>query len=634
MRRAVPRRGIPLATRWALAVGLLSPGAAWSDVRAPEDVPCRHGYAFLSEPKYPPDFEHFDWVNPDAPKGGLIRVPDMGNWDNFNSMALGRMVRGMNTRGGRARHLYDSLAIRAPDEVATVYALLAECIAVPPDGAWIEFRLRDGAYWHDGETIDARDVTFSFEVYKEKANPTVAAVVVPFSRVEVLDGNRIRYHILPEHRYNRLLPIRIGEMPVMAEHYWTAEGNDAGKSTVRPPLGSGPYRIADYDIGRWIEWRRDPDYWGRDLPVNRGRYNFDRVKYDYFRDDQMQTEAVKGNAVDIHVENVPRRWATAYDFPPVDAGLFKLEFLPRSKPAGLWWPIFWNLDQPRFQDIRVREALWLLNDFKWGNRRGGYGFFDVATSFFHQSHLAATGLPVERELALLEPIRDLVPPRVFTEPYAPPPNQGPGWHRDNLVRAAELFREAGWVVQDNRLVHERTGEPFFIRFVAVSPALGGSFIPYTRVLKRAGIESSIKSPELSNWLYRMRSGDFDAGAIWFLPDNTPSLAIANAFSTAAANQPLSSNWANIKDPAIDRLIEGLQSATTYDDFVAAVRAIDRVLLWNFYFIPGMSKVKIGIAYWDRYGKPAPTPLDRDAFVDSWWWDSAKAEAVSRFAGRE
>ena len=260
MRRAVPGRGIPCATRWALAVGLLSPGAAWSDVRAPDDVPCRHGYAFLSEPKYPPDFEHFDWVNPDAPKGGLMRVPDMGNWDNFNSMALGRMVRGMNTRGGRARHLYDSLTIRAPDEVATIYALLAECIAVPPDGAWIEFRLRDGAYWHDGETIDARDVTFSFEVYKEKANPSVAAVVVPFSRVEVPDGNRIRYHVLPEHRYDRLLPIRIGEMPVMPEHYWTAQGNDAGKATVRPPLGSGPYRIADYDIGRWIEYGRDPDY--------------------------------------------------------------------------------------------------------------------------------------------------------------------------------------------------------------------------------------------------------------------------------------------------------------------------------------------------------------------------------------
>ena len=622
------------AAAWALAAGLWSASPVAAIGPHPDDVPCRHGYAFLSDPKYPPDFEHFDWVNPDAPKGGLIRVPDMGNWDSFNSMALGRVVRGMGTAGTSERHLYDSLAIRSPDEPATVYGLVAECIAVPPDGAWIEFRLREGATWHDGEPMDADDLLFSFTVYKDSANPSIANATLPFSGVELLDGNRVRYHVLPEHRHNRLLPIRIGEAPILPEHYWTAPGNDPGKTTVRPPLGSGPYRIADYDIGRWIEWRRDPDYWGRDLPVNRGRYNFDRVKYDYFRDDQMQTEAVKGNAIDIHVENVPRRWATAYDFPPVDAGLFRLDYLPRSKPAGLWWPIFWNLEQPRFQDVRVREALWLLNDFQWGNQRQGYGFFDVATSFFHRSHLAATGLPDAQELALLEPLRDLVPPRVFTEPYAPPPNQGSGWHRRNLLRAAELLREAGWVIRDGRRVHERTGEPFFIRFVAVSPALGGSFIPYTRVLRRVGIESSIKSPEISNWLYRMRSGDFDAGAVWFLPDNTPSLAIANAFSTAAANAPLSNNWANIRDPAVDRLIEALQAASTYEDYVAAVRALDRVLLWNFYFIPGMSKVKIGIAYWDRYGQPPAIPLDRNVFVDTWWWDPDKAQAVSRWVGRE
>ena len=210
--------------------------------------------------------------------------------------------------------------------------------------------------------------------------------------------------------------------------------------------------------------------------MSRGRYNFDRVKYDYFRDDQMRTEAVKGDLVDIHVENVPRRWATAYDFPPADAGVFRLQFLPQSQPRILWWPIFWNQRQARFRDIRVREALWLLNDFTWSNRRLGYGFYDVATSFFYESPLASTGLPGERELRLLEPIRHLVPPRVFTEPYAPPPHQGSGWHRENLLRAAELFREAGWVVEDKRLVHERTGEPFFIRFLAFSPALARTLI--------------------------------------------------------------------------------------------------------------------------------------------------------------
>ena len=599
-----------------------------------EEAPCRHAYAFLGEPKLPPDFEHFDWVNPDAPKGGVMRMADTGSWDTFNRMALGHSVRGMDTRGNSTRHIYDSLVIRNPTEPATVYGLIAECIAVAPDGAWIEFRLRDGVHWHDGEPLDAEDVAFSYHVYKDKAHPAIAVAVAGFSGVDILDGNRVRYHVRPGYRHNRLLPIRIGELPVLSKRYWTQPGNDPGKPAATPPVGSGPYRIGGYEFGRWILWERDPDYWGRDLPPSRGRYNFDRVKYDYFRDDQMRTEAVKGDLVDIHVENVPRRWATAYDFPPADAGVFRLQFLPQSKPRILWWPIFWNQRQPRFRDIRVREALWLVNDITWSNRRIGYGFYDVATSFFYESALAATGLPGARELALLEPIRDLVPPRVFTEPYAPPPHQGSGWHRDNLLRAAKLFREAGWVVEDKRLVHERTGEPFFIRFLAFSPALARTLIPYTHVLRRLGIESSVKSPELSNWLYRMRSGDFDAGLNWFRPDNTPTLMVTNTFSTAAANQELSANWGNIRDPAIDRLIEAMQSATTYPDYVAAARAVDRVLLWNFYYIPGMTKVKQGVAYWDRYGQPPTTPLDRTAFIDSWWWDPVKARAVAEFTGRE
>ena len=543
------RRAWP-ALAWCLAAFALHGAAADAE---PE---CKHAYAFLAEPKLGPDFTHFEWVNPNAPKGGRIRVPDMGNWDSFNMLGLGRVVRGMDTRDPGERHNHDSLVIVSPDEHGTAYGLLAECVAYPDDGAYIDYRLREDARWHDGQPITMADLLWSFQALKEKSNPALTTRADAFTSVEALaDGRTIRYHVAPAHRANRMLPIRPGELPVLPKHYWDRPGYDIGATTVQPPLGSGPYRIKDYDIGRWIEWERVPDYWGKDLPVNRGRYNFDIVKYDYFRDDQMQTEAVKGNAIDIHVENVPRRWATAYETPAVAAGLFRLDYLPRSKPAGLWWPIFWNLEQPRFQDIRVREALWLLNDFKWGNRRGGYGFFDVATSFLHRSHLAATGLPSEREFKFLEPVRHLVPPRVFTEPYRPPPNQGDGWNRANIIRASKLLQEAGWVIEDNRLVHERTGEPFHIRFVAVSPALGGSFIPYTRVLKRVGIESSIKAPEISNWLYRMRSGDFDAGAIWFLPDNTPSIAITNAVSSAAADQAFSNNWAKIRNPAIDHLID-------------------------------------------------------------------------------
>lgn len=589
----------------------------------------KHAYAFLSQPKYGPDYPHFEWVNPEAPKGGQMRVPDMGNWDSFNWTALGRVVQGTTA------YLYDKLALRSPDEPGTIYGQLAESIAVAEDGSWIGFRLRDGAYWHDGEPIAVDDLFYSFDVYRQATNPAIVSTMAAFTAIEAVGEQEVRYHVAEAHRSDPLLPMRIGDLAVLPKHYWSQEENDIGKSTVKPPLGSGPYRVGDYDVGRWIKYQRVENYWAKDLPFNRGRHNFDTVKFDYYRDDQMQTEAVKGNAIDIHRENVPRRWATAYDTPAVRAGLFKLAFVPQSKPAGLWWPIFWNMRQPRFQDIRVREALWLLYDFKWQNTRGGYGFFDVATSFFHQSRLAATGLPSERELAYLEPIRDLVPPRVFAQPYAPPPHGGDGWHRDNILRAAELLRQAGWVVENNRLVHERTGEPFRIRFVAVSPALGASFIAYTRVLKRMGIESSIRSPEISNWLYRMRSGDFDAGAIWFLPDNTPTLRVANSFSSAAADQELSENWANIKDPAVDHLIEAIRDATTYDDYVAAIRALDRVLLWNFYFVPGMSKVKEGFAYWDRYGIPAgQPPLNRFAHVDTWWWDADKARTVDEFTGRE
>ena len=341
--------------------------------------------------------------------------------------------------------------------------------------------------------------------------------------------------------------------------------------------------------------------------------------------------------IDFHVENVPQYWERDYTvMPAFQAGVFKREWLPVKQPWGLWWPVFWNLDQPRFQDIRVREALWLVSDFVWLNRKG-YDFFGLATSYFHGSELAATGLPDERELALLEPVRELVPPRVFTQPYEPPPNGGGGWHRENLIRAAALLKEAGWVVRDNQLVHEETDEPFHVRFIAVSPALGGSFVPYTRNLRRLGITSSIKSPEISNWLYRARSGDFDAGANWFRPSYTPTLLIFQSFHSMMADQDYSLNWPNMRDPAVDHLIAAIAAATTYDDYVAAIRALDRVLLWNFYYVPGMTKTRIGAIFWDRFGRPElpdGKPLKREVFWDTWWYDEERARRVAAYRGQD
>ena len=626
----------PMFVRLAVFIVVLVGTAVARADDAPTGIRYQHGYAFLAEPGYGPEFEHFDYVNPDAPKAGQMRIPQMGNWDSFNPVPLkGRVAAGLSVWSPPGNHLYDSLLSPSADEPSSFYGRLAEGIAIAEDGAWIGFKLREGPRWHDGKPITVDDLVFSFDVYKDKDNTaaTISQPLDPFVSIEVLNDREFRYHIAEHEQGNPILPTRIGVLPVLPKHYWQAEANDITKTTVNPPLGSGPYRIGDFSVGRWLKYERVEDYWGKDLSVNRGRHNFATLKFDYFRDDQVQTEAVKGNVIDVHVENLPRLWENAYKFPAADAGVFKTPTVYLSRPAGLWWPAFWNLDQKRFQDIRVREALWLLWDFVWLNRRS-YGFYGLATSFFHGSHLAASGLPSARELKFLEPLRDQVPARVFSEAYEPPPNIGPGWHRENLLKAMELFREAGWVVRDNQLVHGETGEQFHIRFVAVSPALGSSFIHYTRVLERLGITTSIKSPEISNWLFRMRSGDFDAGAIWFLPDDMPTLLISNSFSSAAADQAYSQNWSNMRDPAVDAMIEHIYTAGNYEDYVAAIRALDRILLWNFYFVPGMTKTKIGIAHWDKFGKPEHGKLNRLGHVDTWWWDEERANAVGVFKGKK
>lgn len=600
-----------------------------------EPIEYEHGYAFLTTPKLPPDFTHFEYINPDAPKGGQIRIPQMGNWDSFNPVPpRGRVAASLSVGSPSDNLLLDALMEFAADETATIYGLIAEGIAVAPDRSWVAFKLRDDAYWHDGTPITVEDVKFTFEIYRFKANPSIQNPIVGFSAANIIGTREIKFLIDKEYRTDPLLPIRVGTMAILPKHYWTSEDRNILETTVKPPLGSGPYKVDDFYVGQWVRYERVDNYWAKDLPVNKGRFNFDHVKFDYFRDDQVQTESLKGDVIDVHVENLPRLWEQAYEFRPRELGLFQKAYVPQLRPAGLWWPVFWNMDQKRFQDVRVREALWLVHDLVFLNKRN-YDFYDLATSYFHGSPTyAATGLPDELELRHLEEIRDLVPPRVFTEPYRPPPNQGDGYDRSTLVMAQKLLREAGWLVKDEKLVHETTGEPFHIRFVAVSPALGSSFIHYMQVLRRLGISSTVKSPEISNWLSRMRTGDFDAGAIWFLPTNTPTAHIDNFFHSEQADLAYSSNWANIRNPAVDFLIERIKTAEDFDNYAAAIRALDRVLLWNFYFIPGMAKTKIGLAYWDRFGQPESIPLTRiTSHIQHWWWDEEKAAKVAEYSGR-
>ena len=593
------------------------------------NIPYRHGYAYLSDLKYPPDFTHFDYVNPDAPKGGILRIGDQGAWDSYISWATkGREVTGVNFWVEQVNFIYDRLLTASTDEPASRYGLLAEGVYVANEGAWIAFKIRDGARWHDGRPVTVDDLVFSFDVYQKHAAPTISQPLSVFTDIEIIGPREVRYLVDEASRSNPILPFRIGVTPVLPKHYWATR--DPSKTSIEPPLGSGPYRWKAHSVGRWVEYERVPDYWARDLPVNQGRHNFDVLRIDYFRDDQVRHEAVKGHLIDVRNEDVPGRWFRSYETPAKEAGALVQRLFKLSRPSGLWWPIFWNLRQERFQDLRVREALWLLRDPSWASEAQQRGFWEQARSFFHNSRMAHTGLPSPAELKLLEPLRDVVPAKVFSHEYEPPSGAGNGYNRENIKRAIELFAEAGYEIRDNVMVSVVSGEPFTLRMVAVSPALGSSWIPYKRVLERVGISVSITAPEISNWLYRMRSGDFDGGAIWFLPDNTPTLLISNNFSSAAANQAYSYNWPHMKDPAVDALIEAVYAATDEGAFVAAVRALDRVLLFNYYFIPSTSKSSHGLVYWDKFGFKETEPLLRIGHRDTWWYDEAKAARVAEF----
>jgi microcin C transport system substrate-binding protein len=593
--------------------------AAGEIVSESTGITYRYGVSYLREPEYPPGFTHLRYLNPDAPKGGRIRVGEMGTWDSFSSVPVtGRPVTGVSILYAESLGLiYDSLLSHAIDTPADRYGRLAEGVAVADDGAWIGFLLRDGARWHDGQPITVEDYRFTFEVLTRRASPTIRMAMAPFESLEILDSREIRYWVRPAMRGQPDLVLRLGAIAVLPEHYWAER--DITRTTLEPPLGSGPYRIGDFRPGRKVTYERVRDYWARDLPVNRGRYNFDQVVYDYFRDDQVLYEAVKGDLIDYREETVPVRWANGYDTPAVRRGELVLELNRLLRPAGLWWPLFWNQRVPRFQDVRVREALYLLRDGGWSNRVLSHGFWENPTTLFAGSEFAHRGTPSPRELELLEPIRDLVPPRVFTAPFELPPHQGSGWHRDNVLRALALFREAGWVVRDDQLVHAETGEPFTLRLLAISPALAASLVPYIQVLKKVGIHPTVSSPEISSWLHRSRVGDFDGNALWFMPDNAPALLIRSTFSSETVGEPFSPNWAGIQDPAVDKLIVDVESAATWDDFVAALRALDRVMMWNFYYAPTMSRTQQAMVYWNRFGRAHDGRLERTAVVDTWWW---------------
>ena len=604
------------------AIVLLGPTIAASD-----GIDYRHGTSFIEPLKYPPDFKHFDYVNPEAPKGGLVRYPDIGTFDSFNNMIdKGRVPLGV-TFAHYQNLIYDTLLSSAIDEHASYYCRLADGVWVAEDYREFAFRIREGAYWHDGRPLTAEDVLFTFETYREHGSALIRTALLEVDTVEQIGPHEVYFKINEGAEANPMLPIAVSTYPILSKHYWTER--DVTKTTIEPPLGSGPYKIGDFALGRYVTYERVEDYWGKDIPVNKGRYNWDSVKYDYFRDHSIVIEALRAGELDVHYEGVAKQWVNDYDFPAVKAGLLKKDLIDLDRPWGMDNPVIWNLDRKRFQDVRVREAIWLLYDYEWINRVLMFGFYLHADSFFFNSTMASSGLPSLEELQLLEPFRDEVPKRVFTHEWRDQDTTGYGQNRGNIIRALELFEEAGWVIRDGVMTNVKTGGPFEIDFVFSVPAMQRAIMPLIGTLNRIGIQTTARVPELSNWLYRMRSGKFDGSCQTLIPNFVPGLTLRSWFSSASADKEFSQNFMNLRNPVVDHLIEKVVVAKTLRDFYAATRALDRVLLWNFYMIPTLSQPGFRLVYWDTFGQPEDAPrLQREAWLDTWWWDPDKAARVA------
>lgn len=571
--------------------------------------------SILHELKYPPDFRHFAFVNPDAPKGGTLVMPSMTDFNTLSPLLNPQRAPGLNW-------VYETLLLRAGDEPAAYYGSLAEQVALGADRRSIVFRLHPGARWHDGLPITSNDVKFTFDAIKADDTSSTIRMASPwFESVDIVDDREFVIRTKADPSLS-LTPLA-AYIPILPAHYWADK--DPTIATLTPPLGSGPYRIAAVEKGRFVRYERVRDYWGRDIPVNRGRFNFDTILYDVYRDATVAREALRKGLLDVWLQ-----WGhdiLAFDTPARDKGwLVQGKRRYRMDIGARFWLILNNRRHP-FDDARVREALSLTFDFEWQNRALFAGRLTRADSYFQNSVFAATGLPSESELRLLEPFRDRIPERVFTEAFRFPRTSGVGRNRPGLVRAQALLAEAGWQMRDGVLIGTG-GEPFTIEFLSRVPAEQRRLLPYVDALTALGIESRVRMVEGAQYANRLRNRDYDA-FIRIGDFGLPPWELHLAFHSQAVDAPLSFNHAGISHPAVDALVDAAKAASTLDSMAAACRALDRVLLWSFYQIPLDAVDDPHLVYWDKFGRP-----QREAeatylspFPDGWWYDPVKADRI-------
>ncbi|MBR1092355.1 ABC transporter substrate-binding protein [Bradyrhizobium manausense] len=628
---AITRRDLLLTGAAVAALPVLgsaagAPVVGTAEAQSAGELPWRHALSLFGDVKYPADFKRFDYVNPDAPKGGIARLISIGTFDNFNIAVAG--IKG--TIAPAVGVIYETLMTRAQDEVASEYGELAEAAQHPEDFSWVVYRLRKEARWHDGKPVTPEDVIFSLETFKQQS-PMYASYYRHVTKAEKVGERDVKFSF--DGPGNRELPTIVGELAVLPKHWW--EGTDAqgrkrdvSATTLEIPLGSGPYRIKEFVPGRSVRLERVKDHWGADLPSRIGQNNFDELRYEFFRDNQVALEAFKADQADWIAENSAKQWATAYNFPAVaEKRVIKEEF--PINDSGRMQAFVVNTRRDQFKDARVRRAFNYAFDFEEMNKQLFFGQYKRINSYFEGSELAATGLPEGEELRILETVKDKVPPEVFTTPYQNPVGGTPEAVRANLREAAKLLKEAGFEVKDHKLV-DAAGKVLTVEILVQEPSSERIALFFKPSLERIGVNTSVRTVDDAQYQNRLRNFDFDMIIDQWGESLSPGNEQREFWSSATADVPGARNTIGIKNPAVDALIEKIIFAKDRNGLVAATRALDRVLLWNFYVVPQFTYPFSRYARWDRFSHAEPLPkYGRSGLPTLWWYDAEKAARIGK-----
>ncbi len=580
-----------------------------------------HAIAMHGEIKYPADFKHFEYVSPTAPKGGTLRQAAMGTFDSLNPFI---------TKGTAATSiglLYDTLTTSSSDEPFTQYGLVAERIEYPEDRSWVMYHLNPKARFHDGTPITADDVVFTFNTLVEKGAPFYGYYYGDVEAVEALDARRVKFSF--KDAENQELALIVGQLPVLPAHYWKDKEFD--RTSLDKPLGSGPYRVQSFDAGRSITYERVADYWAKDLPVNVGHYNFDRLHFDYYRDDTVAIEALKAGQFDLRRERIARVWHSSYDTPAAARGDLVKQEIRDYSPRGLQGFVM-NTRRAPFDNIKFRQAMNYAFDFEWSNKNLFHDSYTRVDSFFFNSDLASSGLPEGRELEILQPFKDRLPESVFTTPYVNPKTDGSGNNRDNLRRAQQLLREAGYQVQGGKLIDPKTKRPVSFEFLSYDTASERIINPYIRNLKRLGIDANLRNVDTSQYINRVQGFDYDITAVVLSQSQSPGNEQRDYWSSSAAAKEGSRNYGGISNPVVDQLVEMVVNAPDREELEIRTRALDRVLLHHHLVVPQWTVIYHRLVYWDKFGQPELPPRYDSTFstgLMTWWFDPQKAQRLQR-----